>query len=118
VERKTVEDLVGCCTGDNRQRFERELHLLRGYRFKRLLIVGAESDILEGRYFSNLNSKSVLSTLYAFEVRYDVPIVFAPSPLAAARQVERWAFYFSREAVAAVNDLWRSTRPESAPLSP
>src|SRR5258708_4956330 len=28
IERKSIEDLVGCCTGENRQRFERELHRL------------------------------------------------------------------------------------------
>src|SRR5260370_30850848 len=39
VERKTVSDLVGCCMGENRERFERELHRLRGFRFKRLLVV-------------------------------------------------------------------------------
>jgi hypothetical protein len=34
IERKTVSDLVGCCMGENRERFERELHRLRGYWFK------------------------------------------------------------------------------------
>ena len=51
------------CIGDNRSRFERELHRLRGYRFKRLLVVGDETDILEGRYFPGLNSKAVFSSL-------------------------------------------------------
>ncbi len=45
IERKTVSDLIGCCMGDNRERFERELHRLRGYRFKRLLVVGSEAEI-------------------------------------------------------------------------
>jgi ERCC4-type nuclease len=35
VERKTVADLAACCMGDNRDRFERELHRLRDFRFKR-----------------------------------------------------------------------------------
>jgi DNA excision repair protein ERCC-4 len=48
VERKTVADFVGCCVGDNRDRFARELHRLRGFRFKRLLIVGTEADIKAG----------------------------------------------------------------------
>jgi ERCC4-type nuclease len=111
VERKTIPDLVSCCTGANRARFERELHRLRGYRFKRLLVIGTESDIRQGRYFSGVNPASVLATLYAFEVRFDVPVVFAASPAAAAHQIERWAFYAAREAVLAVNDLWRSTVP-------
>jgi DNA excision repair protein ERCC-4 len=108
VERKTVADLVGCCMADNRERFERELHRLRGYRFKRLLVIGAEADILNGQYHSSVNPRSVMATLTAFEVRYDVPLVFAATSVIAARLVERWAFYFARETVEAVNDLWRA----------
>jgi DNA excision repair protein ERCC-4 len=97
VERKTVADLVGCCMGDNRERFERELHRLRGYRFKRLLVVGGEAEILAGQYHSNIKPKAVMATLCAFEVRYDIPVVFVPSPEDGARLVERWSFYFARE---------------------
>jgi DNA excision repair protein ERCC-4 len=110
VERKTVPDLVGCCMGDNRERFERELHRLRGYRFKRLLVVGSEFEILAGQYHSNIKPQAVMATLCAFEVRYDIPVVFVPSPGDGARLIERWAFFFAREAVQAVNDLWRGNR--------
>jgi DNA excision repair protein ERCC-4 len=109
IERKTVADLVACCMGDNRERFERELHRLRGYRFKRLLVVGSEGDILAGAYHSNIKPQAVMATLCAFEVRYDVPVVFVPSAENGARLIERWAFYFARETVQAVNDLWRAT---------
>jgi hypothetical protein len=56
IERKTVSDLVGYCMGENREGFERELHRLRGYRFKRLLVVGSEA-----------------------EIRYDLQVVFVPT---------------------------------------
>jgi len=46
--------------GDNRERFERELHRLRGYRFKRLLMVGSEAEILAGQYHSNIKRKAEL----------------------------------------------------------
>jgi DNA excision repair protein ERCC-4 len=52
VERKSIDDLVGCCTGENRERFERELHRLRGFRFKRLLIIGSRGLIEVQRYRS------------------------------------------------------------------
>ena len=112
VERKSISDLVGCCMGDNRQRFERELHRLRGFRFKRLLIVGTEEEILSGRYHSNVKPQAVMATLGAFETRYDLPVVFRPSAELAAAQIERWAFWFSREIVEAVNNLWRSGRQD------
>jgi DNA excision repair protein ERCC-4 len=108
IERKTVSDLVGCCMGENRDRFERELHRLRGYRFKRLLVVGSEAEILAGQYHSNIKPNAVLATLCAFEVRYDLPVVFVPTAQAGACLVERWAFYFARQTVETVNDLWRA----------
>jgi ERCC4-type nuclease len=77
VERKSIEDLVGCCMNSNRARFERELHRLRGFRFKRLLVVGSRQDIVAGRYYSRIAPKAVLATLGAFEIRFDLPIVFA-----------------------------------------
>jgi DNA excision repair protein ERCC-4 len=110
IERKSISDLVGCCVGQNRERFERELHRLRGFRFKRLLIVGVEAEIFEGDYRSNVKPEAVLGTLHAFEVRYDIPVVFCPTPEHAARQIERWAFYFAREMVSVVNGLWRSAK--------
>src|SRR4051812_41393080 len=47
VERKSIPDLVACCAGE-RDRFERELHRLRGFRFRRLLVVGDQRDVLNG----------------------------------------------------------------------
>jgi len=97
VERKSIPDIVSCCAGSNRDRFERELCRLRGYRFKRLLIVGTQGEIAEGRYRSNVRPASVLHSLAAWECRYDVPVAFAPTPHVAARQVAAWASWFARE---------------------
>jgi ERCC4-type nuclease len=108
IERKSIADLVGCCIGENRERFERELHRLRGFRFKRLLVVGAESQILKGDYHSNIKPQAVIGTLRAFEIRYDVPVVFCETPELAGCQVESWAFWFAREMVEIVNSLWRA----------
>ena len=44
VERKSIPDLVSCCCASNRERFENELHRLRGFRFRRLLIVGSVQE--------------------------------------------------------------------------
>lgn len=96
IERKSVPDLVSCCIGENRERFERELHRLRGFRFARLLIVGAEGEVTTHRYRSNISPKAVLHTVRAFEARY-VPVVWQPFPDKAAEQVESWAYWFARE---------------------
>ena len=107
VERKSVSDLVGCCTGVDRARFERELHRLRGFKFKRLLVVGYAYEITEHQYRSRLDPEAVMGTLAAFEVRYEVPIVFAANAEDAALWVEQWACWCAREIITEANHLAR-----------
>lgn len=96
VERKSIPDLIQSITRE-RERFERELHRLRGFDFARLLIAGTEAEVVQHRYRSDTNPKSVLHSLYAFEVRYGVPVVWAGNQAHAAVLVERWAFWYVRE---------------------
>jgi DNA excision repair protein ERCC-4 len=110
VERKSIADIVGCCMGESRERFARELHRLRGFRFKRLLVIGTEAQILDGQFHSKIKPKAILATLSAFEIRFDVPVLFCETPEVAAWQIERWAFYFAREMVETVNSLWRGQK--------
>lgn len=107
VERKSVADLVGCCTGVDRARFERELHRLRGFKFKRLLVIGYAYEITEHQYRSRLDPEAVMGTLAAFEVRYEVPIVFAANAEDAALWVEQWACWCAREIITEANHLAR-----------
>ena len=107
VERKTVADLVGCCTGDNRARFERELHRLRGFDFARLLVIGSPDDIAEGRYRSTISPASVMASLAAWEVRYRVPVVYAPTVSDAVPYVESWALWFARERLKTADAIGR-----------
>ena len=114
MERKSIDDLANCCMGVNRDRFERELLRMRSYRFKRLLVVGSREDIAAGHYHSKINPKSVLATLGAFEIRFDLPVVFAETPEAAAREIERWSWWAAREVVENANDLLRGSKAASA----
>ncbi|MCC5805570.1 MAG: hypothetical protein JJU00_04495 [Opitutales bacterium] len=96
IERKSVSDLVSCCKGANRERFQRELHRLRGYDFARLLIVGTRRELAAGEYRSAITPQAVLATVAAIEARY-CPVVFAGGEPAAAALVESWAAWFWRE---------------------
>ena len=109
VERKSIADLVSCCAASNRERFEHELHRLRGFRFRRLLVVGKRSEIEAGAYRSTIRPAAVLGTLAAFEVRYDCAVVFTDTPTEGAALVERWAWYAARELVTNTNGLLRAT---------
>ncbi len=117
VERKSIPDLVSCCVGESRERFFRELHRLRGFRFKRLLIIGTHGDIEAGAYRSSITPRAVLATIACIEARFDVPAVFAATPDDGGRQIERWAYWFARELVEVTNTLARDnglTRRASA----
>jgi DNA excision repair protein ERCC-4 len=109
IERKSIPDLCACCVGANRQRLERQLHRLRPFHFKRLLIVGRENDLHLGRYHSSITPQAVFATLSAFEIRYDIPIVFCPTATLAGRKIESWGYWFAREYILAANELLRAT---------
>jgi ERCC4-type nuclease len=111
IERKSVPDLVSCCIGAERERFERELHRLRGFQFKRLLVVGRKADVIAHRYRSNVAPKVVLHSLAAWEIRYDIPVVWVSTPEAAATRLESWAWWFAREVVQNINALARAQTP-------
>ena len=110
VERKSIPDIVACCCSQERARFERELHRLRGFSFSRMIIVGERIQIEQGEYRSQARPKSVLNSLSAFEARYNVPVIFSPTPQTAAAQIESWAYWFARELVEQANNLVRGQR--------
>lgn len=110
IERKSVPDLVGCCMGTNRDRFFRELHRMRGFHFRRLLILGSRQEIETGQYRSGITPRSVLATLSAIEARFDVPVVFSETPAQAAWQIEEWVWWYAREIILSANQLLPSRK--------
>ena len=106
IERKSAADLVASVTHE-RERFERELHRLRGMRLARVIVTASRESIADGLYRSNANPRAVLASCDTFEVRYNIPFVFVEDDVAAAALVERWVFLFCREMVSGANDLLR-----------
>ncbi len=106
IERKTAADLVASVIHE-RERFERELHRLRGMHFARVLVTASREAIAAGEYRSNANPRAVLASCDVFEIRYRVPFVFVPDDTTAAALVERWIWLFCRETVCRANDLAR-----------
>ncbi len=110
IERKaSINELISCATSQ-RERFERELHRLRGFRFKRLAVLGSRAAIELQRYRSQVAPAAVLGSLAHWEITYDLPIVFFTTPEEMALQVERWAHYFARSVVRDANNLLRGCR--------
>ena len=84
VERKSLSDLIGSISQD-RERFLKELQRLRAYRLRALVVECTLQDILEHRYRSNMQPEAVIGSLAAFQVRYELPIVFCGDAEGAAR---------------------------------
>lgn len=81
VERKQNLDELAACLTRGRERFEREFERASDNNAKSyLLIENASWDmILEGQYRSKFRPQSFLASLCAWQVRYDLTVVFCSS---------------------------------------
>jgi ERCC4-type nuclease len=98
VERKSLNDLVGCLTGDNRARFERELARGRGLDFFAVVIEAGFPELTAKQYRSSLNPHAAAQSILAFQIRYGVPFIWAGSRRAAEYTVYWLLSKFLREA--------------------
>jgi len=72
IERKSLSDLCACVTHE-RERFERELLRLRGYPVRAVVIEAELSEVMAGRYRSQVKPAAILGSCAAWQVRYGVP---------------------------------------------
>ncbi len=92
VERKSLDDLVGCLTGEGRKRFEQELARARGLDAFAVVVEASFQDMAEGRYRSRMKPHAALQSVLALQVRYGVPFIWAGTRAGA----EYAAFHFLR----------------------
>ncbi len=83
IERKELNDLIGCLMGANRARFERELAKLRAYDLAAVVIESSLMDVKNGKFRSEMKAHAALQSIIAFQVRYRVPFIWAGSKRAA-----------------------------------
>jgi ERCC4-type nuclease len=88
IERKSVDDLVGCLKGEQRERFERELTRGRHYELFAVVVESSLAEIRAGRYRSEMRSESVIQSLAAFQARYRVAFCWCGTRALA----EHWTF--------------------------
>lgn len=101
VERKSMVDLVGSLTRE-RGRFMREMHRLRGFRSRHLLVVGTEHELWELAQRGRANLQQVEHSLLAVEQRYGVAVTRCDTSMEGALMVETWAWVAWRDALAKV----------------
>lgn len=76
IERKSLNDLIGCLTGPDRDRFERELARAGSYERFAVVVEASLQDITAGRYKSNMTPHAAMQSITAFYIRYGIPFLF------------------------------------------
>ena len=77
IERKSLEDLIACLMGDNRDRFERELAKTRHFDLFAVVVEAPLSAVSRGQYRSEMKVQAVLQSILTFQVRYRAAFVWA-----------------------------------------
>jgi DNA excision repair protein ERCC-4 len=76
IERKELNDLVGCLMGKDRTRFEKELTIGRAYDLFAVVIEATLADVSRGNYKSEMNPHAALQSIIAFTVRYGTSFIW------------------------------------------
>jgi ERCC4-type nuclease len=98
VERKSLDDLMGCLVGDGRERFERELARARGLDAFCVVVEASFQDMAEGRYRSRMKPHAALQSILAFQVRHGCQFVWAGTRAGAEYATFHFLRHYLREA--------------------
>ncbi len=98
VERKSIDDLVGCLTTD-RDRFKRELERLRGHSSVMVVVEAPFNDIRMGRYRSQMDPNAAMQSVFSIMQKYRLPFYFAADRMDAAFAVHSFLRHFQRHEV-------------------
>lgn len=76
VERKSLDDLIGCLT-KGRGRFEAELNRARGLDMFAVICEGSWLDIARHNYKSRMLPHAAMQSIVSFMLKYDCPFILA-----------------------------------------
>lgn len=109
VERKALNDLIGCLCS-SRERFTRELAAAARIPHFYVIVEGTYEDIFMGRYLSAMNRKSAWESVVALSMRYNIPFLFAENQRLAAVLCESILLRWYREHVKAMEAIQKAAR--------
>jgi ERCC4-type nuclease len=95
VERKSIDDLIGCLTHD-RERFKRELDRLRGYSSAMIVVEAPFNAIRCGMYRSRMNPDAAVQSIFSWMQRYKIPFFFADNRADGAFATASFLRHFCR----------------------
>ena len=88
IERKSVADLIHSLTTE-RDRFVRELQLLRGYEWSAVFVEGDLAAIARGDFRSYASPESIVGSCAWIATDVGVPVVFCGTRAAASMYAEK-----------------------------
>jgi DNA excision repair protein ERCC-4 len=97
VERKSLDDLLGCLVGDGRDRFERELARGRGLDAFTVVVEASFQDVADGKYRSKMKPHAALQSILAFSSRYRTQFLFAGNRKGAEYATYHFLRHFLRD---------------------
>ena len=112
VERKSLDDLLGCLTA-GRERFEKELARARSLDRFCVLIEASFEDLAKGMYRSAMKPHSACQSIIAWQIRYGTPFVFAGSRKAS----EYYCFSFLQKYVHEIEQRMKMLAKAQAPTT-
>ena len=86
IERKSLDDLVNTVVHE-RERFERELVILKDYRYAWIVVEGSWEMIVNENYRSRVTPQSLIGIVTSLMTDY-IPVVFAGNRVLAAMVTE------------------------------
>ena len=90
IERKSLDDLMGCI-GKDRDRFEREIVRLKGYEVKCIVVESNWATIESGNYRSRVKSTAAIGSLMGW-IAEGIPIVMTDTHARAGVFVARMLY--------------------------
>ena len=113
IERKSLADLLHCCTTD-RERFMDQLRRMKNYPTRFLVVEAKREEIESEIYTRNVRAASVINTVLGAAVRWNICVEYRDSPADAARmvqwiclkvaQLQREGFYDSKKEESAADE--------------
>lgn len=90
IERKSLQDFVGCC-GQSRARFEREIERLRTFKYRAIVIEGDWSAVELKQYRGTIHPNAILGSALGWAL-LDITVVMAGNPIRAGKMIARMLY--------------------------
>lgn len=94
VERKSLQDLIGCI-GYGRERFEREMQRILSYPARLIVVEGTLGRIALKQYRGEVHPNSVIGSVLGW-MAHGIPILFAGDHAEAGKMTARFLFIAAR----------------------